>query len=49
MAAAPPEIAMQAYNHDTLPTMLTKLQSGQSIEQTQDWAQNESAGFTREP
>jgi hypothetical protein len=30
-----------------LPTMLAKLQSGQSIEQVQDWAQDELEGFVR--
>lgn len=47
MAPAPPEIAVQAYNRGTLPTMLAKLQSGQSIKQVQDWAQDELEGFTR--
>ena len=30
---APPEIAVQIYNRGTIPTMLAKLQSGQSIKQ----------------
>jgi ABC-type glycerol-3-phosphate transport system substrate-binding protein len=47
MAPAPAEIAVQAYNRGTLPTMLAKLQSGQSIKQVQDWAQDELEGFTR--
>ena len=47
MAPAPPEIAVQAYNRGTMPTMLAKLQSGQSIKQVQDWAQDELEGFTR--
>lgn len=47
VAPAPPEIAVQAYNRGTLPTMLAKLQSGQSIKQVQDWAQDELEGFTR--
>jgi len=47
MAPAPPEIAVQAYNRGTLPTMLAKLQSGQSIKQVQDWAQDELEGFVR--
>ncbi|WP_158922443.1 ABC transporter substrate-binding protein [Acidisphaera sp. S103] len=47
MAPAPPEIAVQAYNRGTLPTMLAKLQSGQSIKEVQDWAQDELEGFTR--
>lgn len=47
VAPAPPEIAVQAYNRGTLPTMLAKLQSGQSVKQVQDWAQDELEGFTR--
>jgi ABC-type glycerol-3-phosphate transport system substrate-binding protein len=46
-APAPPEIAVQVYNRGTLPTMLAKLQSGQSIKQVQDWAQDELEGFVR--
>lgn len=46
-APAPPEIAVQIYNRGTLPTMLAKLQSGQSIKQVQDWAQDELEGFLR--
>ncbi|HET7882724.1 MAG TPA: extracellular solute-binding protein [Acetobacteraceae bacterium] len=47
VAPAPPEIAVQIYNRGTLPTMLAKLQSGQSIQQVQDWAQDELEGFVR--
>ena len=47
MAPAPPEIAVQAYNRGTMPTMLAKLKSGQSIQEVQDWAQDELEGFTR--
>jgi ABC-type glycerol-3-phosphate transport system substrate-binding protein len=47
VAPAPPEIAVQVYNRGTLPTMLAKLQSGQTIKQVQDWAQDELEGFTR--
>jgi ABC-type glycerol-3-phosphate transport system substrate-binding protein len=47
MAPAPPEIAVQAYNRGTLPTMLAKLQSGQSVKEVQDWAQDELEGFVR--
>jgi ABC-type glycerol-3-phosphate transport system substrate-binding protein len=47
VAPAPPEIAVQAYNRGTLPTMLAKLQGGQSIKQVQDWAQDELEGFVR--
>ncbi len=45
MAPAPAEIAVQAYSRGTLPTMLAKLQSGQSIKEVQDWAQDELEGF----
>ncbi len=47
VAPAPPEIAVQAYNRGTLPTMLAKLQSGQSIPQVLSWAEDELGGFTR--
>ena len=47
VAPAPPEIAVQVYNRGTLPTMMAKLQSGQSIQQVQDWAQDELEGFLR--
>ena len=47
LAPAPPEIAVQAYNRGTLPTMFAKLQSGMSIKAVQDWAQDELEGFTR--
>jgi len=47
VAPAPPEVAVQIYNRGTLPTMLAKLQSGQSIKQVQDWAQDELEGFIR--
>jgi ABC-type glycerol-3-phosphate transport system substrate-binding protein len=47
VAPAPPEIAVQVYNRGTLPTMLAKLQNGQSISQVQDWAQDELEGFVR--
>ncbi len=46
-APAPPEIAVQIFNRGTLPTMLAKLQSGQSVKQVQDWAQDELEGFVR--
>jgi len=47
VAPAPPEIAVQVYNRGTLPTMLAKLQNGQSIKSVQDWAQDELEGFVR--
>ena len=47
VSPAPPEVAVQIYNRGTLPTMFAKLQSGQSIKQVVDWAQDELEGFTR--
>lgn len=47
MTPAPPEIAVQAYNQGTHSTMFAKLKSGQTIEQTIAWAQNELEGFIR--
>ena len=44
---APPDIAVQIYNRATMPTMLAKLQSGQTIPQVIAWATNELEGFTR--
>ncbi|GAC1340721.1 MAG: extracellular solute-binding protein [Acetobacteraceae bacterium] len=47
MSPAPPEIAVQAYNQGIHSTMLAKLKSGQTIDQTIAWAQNELEGFIR--
>lgn len=44
---APTDIAVQIYNRGTMPTMLAKLQSGQSIPQVIAWATDELEGFTR--
>jgi hypothetical protein len=44
---APPEIAVQIYNRGTMPTMLAKLKSGQSVDQVIAWANDELEGFTR--
>ena len=44
---APTDIAVQIYNRATMPTMLAKLQSGQSIPQVIAWAKDELEGFTR--
>ena len=44
---APPEIAVQIYNRGTLPTMLAKIKSGQSIAQVIAWANGELEGFVR--
>ncbi len=47
MAPAPPEVAVQAYNRGTMPTMLAKLRSGQSVKDVQNWAADELGGFVR--
>jgi ABC-type glycerol-3-phosphate transport system substrate-binding protein len=47
VAPAPPEIAVQVHNRGTLPTMLARLQSGQSVQAVQDWAEDELEGFVR--
>jgi ABC-type glycerol-3-phosphate transport system substrate-binding protein len=44
---APPEIAVQVYNRATMPAMLARMQTGQSIKQVTDWAQDELEGFIR--
>ncbi len=44
---AAPEIAVQIYNRGTMPTMLAKLKTGQSIPQVIAWAQDELEGFAR--
>jgi ABC-type glycerol-3-phosphate transport system substrate-binding protein len=44
---APPDIAVQIYNRGTMPTMLAKLQSGQTVDQVIAWASDELEGFTR--
>lgn len=44
---APPEVAVQIYNRGTMPTMLAKLKSGQTIEQVIAWANDELEGFAR--
>jgi ABC-type glycerol-3-phosphate transport system substrate-binding protein len=46
-APAPPEIAVQIWSRGTMPTMLAKLKSGQSVKQVQDWAEDELGGFVR--
>ena len=47
LAPAPPDVAVQAYNRGTLPTMLAKLKTGSSIKEVQDWAEDELGGFVR--
>ena len=44
---APPDIAVQIYNRGTMPTMMAKLQSGQTVDQVIAWASDELEGFTR--
>jgi ABC-type glycerol-3-phosphate transport system substrate-binding protein len=44
---AAPEVAVQIYNRGTMPTMVAKLQSGQSIKDVTAWAQEELEGFVR--
>ncbi len=44
---APTEVAVQIYNRGTMPTMVAKLQSGQSISDVIAWAQEELEGFVR--
>jgi ABC-type glycerol-3-phosphate transport system substrate-binding protein len=46
-SSAPPDIAVQIFNRGTMPTMLAKLLSGQSIEQVIAWANDELEGFAR--
>ena len=47
VAPVPPDIAIQVYNRGTLPAMLARLQSGQSIRAVQDWTEDELEGFVR--
>ncbi len=44
---APPEIAVQIYNRGTMPTMMAKLKSGQTVDQVIAWASDELEGFNR--
>ena len=44
---APTDIAVQIYNRATMPTMLAKLQSGQTIPQVIAWASEQLEGFNR--
>ena len=45
MMPSPPEVAVQMYNRGTLPTMITKLRTGQSMQQVIAWAAEEIEGF----
>ena len=42
---ASPEVAVQIYNRGTMPTMLAKLQAGQSIQDVVSWAKDELEGI----
>ena len=44
---APQSIAVQMYNRGTMPGMVAKLSSGQSIKQVIAWAKDELEGFSR--
>ena len=46
-APAPPSIGVQIYSRGIMPTMLAKLQSGQSIPAVIGWAKGELEGFVR--
>jgi ABC-type glycerol-3-phosphate transport system substrate-binding protein len=46
-SSGPPEIGVQAWNRGLIPTMVSKLVSGQTIKQAIDWAKDELEGFTR--
>ena len=40
-------MAVQIYQRGTMPTMMAKLQRGDSIEQVVKWAEEELEGFKR--
>jgi hypothetical protein len=46
-SSAAPEVAVQMYNRGTMPTMMARLKSGQSIPEVISWAKGELEGFTR--
>ena len=46
-SSGPPEIGVQAWNRGLIPTMVSKLVAGQTIQQAIDWAKDELEGFTR--
>src|ERR1700722_5639321 len=45
--SGPADIGVQAWNRGVIPTMVSKLVSGQTIQQAIDWAKDELEGFTR--
>ncbi len=46
-SSAPADIAVQMWNRGTVPTMVAKLYSGNSMDQTIAWAKQELEGFVR--
>jgi len=46
-SSGPPDIGIQAWNRGLIPTMVSKLVAGQTIQQAIDWAKDELEGFTR--
>jgi ABC-type glycerol-3-phosphate transport system substrate-binding protein len=46
-SAGPAEIAVQMFSRGTIPTMVAKLVSGQSVDQAIAWAKEELEGYTR--
>lgn len=44
-SSGPPSIGVQAWNRGLIPTMVSKLVSGQTIKQAIDWAKDELEGF----
>ena len=46
-SSGPPEIGVQAWNRGLIPTMVSKLVSGQTIDQAIAWAKDELEGFVR--
>jgi len=46
-SSGPPEIGVQAWNRGLIPTMVSKMVAGQSIEQAIAWARDELEGFIR--
>ena len=46
-SSGPPDLAVQIWNRGTVPTMVAKLASGQTIEQAIAWAKDELEGFIR--
>nr|WP_294501672.1 extracellular solute-binding protein [uncultured Rhodopila sp.] len=46
-SSGPPDIGVQAWNRGLIPTMVSKLVAGQTIQQAIDWAKDELEGFTR--